>query len=142
VIHTCASSLTVKAADSSKNKKDKRMANSNEYMREYMKQYSAKRRLRALGYLGGVCVSCGNQDGLEIHHIDPATKSFTLAKGWHHSWAKIISELDKCEILCDDCHKEHHKVDNEHGTPHRYWQGCRCEPCKKANTEYHKAMKK
>jgi len=101
------------------------MANSNEYMREYMREYSAKRRLKALDYLGGICVNCKGKEDLEIHHIDPKTKSFTIAKGWHHSWVKIVAELNKCEILCDECHKDHHKVINEHGTTRRYWQGCK-----------------
>lgn len=117
------------------------MAKDKEYMRNYMREYSAKRRLKALEYLGGVCVDCGLKDGLEIHHIDPETKSFTLASGWHHAWDKIVVELQKCEVLCDSCHKNRHKVVHQHGDVRKYWQGCKCASCKLAFAQYHKAWK-
>ena len=110
-------------------------------MREYMKKYSANRRLKALDILGGCCSKCGSQDGLEIHHIDPSTKSFTLGSGWHHAWPKIEAELKKCEILCEQCHIKHHKSKAEHGTVQRYWRGCKCVECKAAYAAYHKAYK-
>lgn len=118
------------------------MANSNEYMREYMRKYSADRRLKALSILGGVCVGCSSKENLEIHHIDPETKSFTLAKGWHHAWNKILDELQKCQILCEDCHKLEHKSTFPCGTIQRYSRGCRCDACTAANTEYHKNYRK
>lgn len=116
----------------------KGMANSKEYMREYMKTYSAKRRLKALAYLGGVCVACGTTDDLEIDHVDPSTKSFTLARGWHHAWSKIETELDKCQILCKPCHDTKHGSKWPCGTAQRYWRGCRCKPCTTANSKWNK----
>ena len=109
----------------------------NEYMKEYMKTYSAKRRQDALDLLGGQC-NCGSVVDLEIHHVNPALKSFTISQGWHHSWEKILRELEKCEILCKACHIDHHRASNQHGTTRRYWQGCRCDLCKKAMSVYNK----
>lgn len=103
-----------------------------------MQKYSSQRRLDALDVLGGACVHCGGVEDLEIHHIDPATKSFTIAAGWHHSWAKILQELQKCQILCRDCHRDHHRVVNPHGSVRRYWQGCRCDACKAKMSAYNK----
>ena len=115
--------------------------NYNQYMKVYMREYSAKRRLKALELLGGQCVKCESKDGLQIHHKDPSKKSFTLASGWHHAWAKIEEELSKCEILCNSCHIKHHTSSHSHGDVRRYWQGCRCRPCKSANTTHNRTYR-
>ena len=57
--------------------KDK--AQYNEYMRVYMKRMWDDRRKAAIDHLGGKCVHCGTSHGLEFDHIDPLTKSFTIA---------------------------------------------------------------
>lgn len=119
------------------------MANSKEYMREYMRQYSADRRQKALGLLGGKCVVCGSTQNLEIDHIDPTTKSFTLARGWHHAWDKVVKELEKCQILCSTHHIEKSKIDNKKEITHgRYWSAyvykCKCEICSNFKVEYNK----
>lgn len=49
-----------------------------EYMRDYRERTSEAKRQRARDYLGGVCVVCGTTDGLDFHHVDPSTKSFTI----------------------------------------------------------------
>ena len=50
---------------------------------------------------------------LTFHHVDPKLKSFSLdlnniaQKHWH----KVIEELDKCDLLCHNCHHELHHPD-------------------------------
>lgn len=55
------------------------------------------------------CISCGNSDirVLEFDHIDPKTKSFSIARaiGDIRSWDEIQKELKKCQVLCANCHK-------------------------------------
>ena len=55
--------------------------------------------------LGGSCVVCGATEGLQIDHLDPDQKSFTLGKLWSASQERFLDELSKCQLLCDDCHK-------------------------------------
>ncbi len=44
---------------------------------------------------------------LEFHHIDPATKSFSLSqKGVTRSLAAARAEAAKCVLLCGNCHAE------------------------------------
>lgn len=107
------------------------VSNDREYMREYMKQYSAKRRQKALDLLGGVCVVCGTSENLEIDHIDPSTKSFTIARGWHHAWSKIEDELRKCQLLCQPHHiaKSSAERSVDHGAGLTGKKNCRCELC-------------
>jgi len=69
-------------------------------------------RKKIVNVLGGKCIFCGYSSyvgALNAHHIDPSTKTFGLSnKGLCRSWAKILSELKKCVLLCSNCHAEIH----------------------------------
>lgn len=64
----------------------------------------------AIEYKGGKCQICGYnkcERALEFHHKNPDEKSFGLgAKGLTRSWEKTKIELDKCVLLCANCHRE------------------------------------
>ena len=66
----------------------------------------------AVEYKGGKCIKCGYNKyvgALEFHHLDPSQKDFAIAsKGYTRSWEKIKEELDKCILLCSNCHREEH----------------------------------
>lgn len=66
----------------------------------------------AIKYKGGKCQICGYDkcDGaLEFHHIDPSKKDFGIAQnGYTRAWSKIKEELDKCILVCANCHREIH----------------------------------
>jgi 5-methylcytosine-specific restriction endonuclease McrA len=52
----------------------------------------------------GPCAYCGSWERLEVDHINPEEK-------WSHRiWAyreeKRLKELEKCQVLCYDCHKQ------------------------------------
>jgi 5-methylcytosine-specific restriction endonuclease McrA len=84
--------------------------------REYLIKavYARRKKLRemAIAYKGGKCEICGYIkciDALEFHHIDPAKKDFNISnKGYTRSWDRVKAELDKCMILCANCHRELH----------------------------------
>ena len=61
--------------------------------------------------MGEKCVKCGSKENLEIDHIDPHKKSFSIGKFITHSWAKIKPEIDKCQLLCKACHKTKSETD-------------------------------
>lgn len=73
--------------------------NSNEYMREYMRNHHNEQRSKALEYLGGKC-KCGSKKDLHFHHQDPSTKEFTISDGLKFGWERLVVELDKCILLC------------------------------------------
>ncbi len=83
---------------------------------EYMIKAVAKRRkklkLMAIEYKGGKCILCGYNKcvrALNMHHKDPSQKEFGLSsRGLTRSWKKVIQELDKCVLLCSNCHCEVH----------------------------------
>lgn len=68
-----------------------------------------KLKQQAINFLGGKCQLCGYDKcpaALEMHHIDPMEKEFTISKS--SSWNKIKPELMKCVLLCSNCHRETH----------------------------------
>jgi len=86
---------------------------------EYMKKAVAKRRKKvremALQYKGGKCEHCGYSKcsrALSFHHRDPKKKTFGVSsKGYTRSWEKVKNEIDKCILLCANCHMElHHGI--------------------------------
>lgn len=66
---------------------------------------------KAMQYKGGKCVSCGYDScraALEFHHLDKSSKEFNPSKGYKRSWEVLKAELDKCVLLCANCHREVH----------------------------------
>jgi 5-methylcytosine-specific restriction endonuclease McrA len=110
-------------------------------MREYMLRRYHARMQEAITFLGGKC-KCGLTEGLQLDHIDPATKSFTIAKMWSLSKEKFWIEVRKCQLLCQECHSDKTRKDlgqqdarKTHGTLSSY-RYCRCPECKAAQAEY------
>lgn len=73
------------------------------------------RKLKAdcVNYKGGKCQKCGYdkcQGALDFHHRDPKEKDFSLCKkyGCRKISDRIKRELDKCDLLCANCHREEH----------------------------------
>ena len=69
-------------------------------------------KYKAFEYKGGKCEKCGIISIPEIydfHHIDPLQKDFSIsAVGNTYSWDKIKKEIDKCILLCANCHRQIH----------------------------------
>lgn len=82
------------------------------YLRKAVKERRRKLREMAREYKGSKCAICGynkSQRALNFHHLDPKTKDFGLsARGLTRSWDKIKLEIDKCILLCANCHAEVH----------------------------------
>lgn len=77
------------------------------------KKRSSKHKLQGIAYKGGKCVVCGFDDVtrpevFDFHHVDPREKEYTLGKMKSFSWEHIKEELDKCILLCGNCHRTMH----------------------------------
>lgn len=67
----------------------------------------------AIEYKGGKCEICGYRKcnaALEFHHINMQEKEFTISKVRTLSLDVIKPELDKCMLLCANCHREQHQI--------------------------------
>lgn len=66
---------------------------------------------KCVEYLGGRCYRCGYDKcikALTFHHRDANAKIFTVSQMLDRSWGILVSELDKCDLLCFNCHMEEH----------------------------------
>ena len=58
------------------------------------------------------CSTCGynaNPAALHFHHTR-GEKLFSLRYGVakNYAWGRILAEIEKCDVLCANCHAEHH----------------------------------
>ena len=94
----------------------------NEYLNQSLQSYEAQqergriRKIQLIGLSGNRCGNCGynkNFAALEFHHTDPATKSFQLdlRSLSNRRWEAILGEVEKCQLLCSNCHAELHNPD-------------------------------
>lgn len=73
-----------------------------------------RRRLKELAIKrkGGKCIFCGYckcNAALDFHHVDESEKEFNLSlRGLTRSWKKIKQEINKCILVCANCHREIH----------------------------------
>ena len=67
---------------------------------------------KAVAYKGGGCEVCGYDRclaALTFHHRDPDKKDFGISDLMSIlQWKNLKKELDKCALLCSNCHYEVH----------------------------------
>ena len=54
------------------------------------------------------CVKCGSKERLELDHINPEEKEWNPKRSMcsKNLSEKFWKEINKCQLLCYDCHKE------------------------------------
>lgn len=61
---------------------------------------------------GGKCIKCGYNRcifALDFHHRDPLNKQFNLSSiNLSKNLEVLKKEVDKCDVLCSNCHRELH----------------------------------
>jgi hypothetical protein len=70
-----------------------------------------KVKQKAIEYMGGKCLVCGydkSTASLDFHHLDETTKEFGFSGNYNISWTRFQKELDKCVLVCANCHREIH----------------------------------
>jgi hypothetical protein len=70
------------------------------------------KKIRAVEYLGGKCIKCSKDDifCLDFHHAEEKEKMISRLLGGR--WSSLCKELDKCQLLCRNCHAELHSSVN------------------------------
>jgi hypothetical protein len=63
-------------------------------------------------YKGGKCIVCGYCKEIprayDFHHRDPKGKEFAISNYTVLNTGKLKEEVDKCDLLCKNCHAELH----------------------------------
>jgi hypothetical protein len=76
----------------------------------YTQDRRKKVKEQAIKYKNSKCALCGYDRciySLEFHHIDSDLKKFTIAHAaYQRKWSEVLDELDKCVLLCANCHRE------------------------------------
>lgn len=85
------------------------------YRKHYQKHKfdRQKNKVAAILYKGAKCSSCGityngeNASIFDFHHVDPSIKDTEISKMLNSSELTdtIKLELDKCTLLCSNCHR-------------------------------------
>ena len=74
-----------------------------------LRRFSIKKK--CLEYKGNKCERCGYDKckrALCFHHLD-GQKEFGISGAHCRKWADIVLELNKCILLCSNCHMEEHE---------------------------------
>ena len=87
----------------------------NKYQKTYQINRYHKRRKDAIIYLRNKCVVCGSESELELDHINPSSKRFSIAKMWSINKKSFWEEVEKCQLLC----KTHHKLKSDEELSHK-----------------------
>ena len=77
------------------------------------KERGLKRKYEYIMSRGGKCSQCGynkNLAALEFHHVDPNTKDKDYFNSRGGLTESLKTELDKCVLLCANCHREEHHL--------------------------------
>ena len=81
--------------------------------KEHMRQQKQKRRQEFLEWVWlvrkPICVCCGNYEKrlMNFHHIF-RPKLFTITSGMNKTKDDVFIEMEKCVVLCSNCHKMLH----------------------------------
>lgn len=85
--------------------------------KEYYKNRRLNLKKELVEYKGGKCEICDYDrciKALEFHHLDPNKKDFAISNCGLKDIVKLKKEVDKCALLCSNCHREVH--DGLHNT--------------------------
>lgn len=80
----------------------------NEY-KSKMRELNWNKLKKDLGFKG--CAICGYNKyigALDFHHLNPDEKEYAPAAIMHHQYQKVKAEIEKCIVLCSNCHREVH----------------------------------
>lgn len=86
------------------------------YQRDYLTNKRRNTKAKIVEYFSSKCNICGLKDHpcvYDLHHLDPKEKDFGIGAFLDRSWNKLYPELQKCILLCSNCHRKLHFVKEE-----------------------------
>lgn len=104
-IHNKQYSKKNKAAVNTKNTKwkSKRATENKVLIKQYVGDYE--------------CTHCGftseYDEVFDWHHKEKETKEFSIGNGYRKSWEELKNEIDKCILLCSNCHRILHAKERD-----------------------------
>ena len=83
------------------------------HRQELTNRHNQEKKRLAVKHFGGKCHDCGGifpQCVYAFHHLDPSLKDYNPSKAMTGKLDKMWKELDKCIMLCANCHMIRHHV--------------------------------
>lgn len=116
----CGKELPLDAFPWRDRKKGTRRADCKECHSKYMKQqYAQKKSIIEEQKAQQKCAKCGESRGyvLDYHHLNPEEKETTIARmtSNRYNLEDIQKEIEKCIVLCANCHREFHHFEKQNG---------------------------
>lgn len=75
------------------------------------KKFKNDRKIEAIKRLGGICNKCKKEYEpcvFDFHHVNRKEKEFLISKILSFSEERFWNEVDKCILLCANCHRIEH----------------------------------
>lgn len=101
--------------DASKAAKKRWKENNPDWIREDKNARYRRLKLLAMDLKNNKCNHCGieyngkNSPIFEFHHSDPTIKERGITRMLTNaSWDRVLAELEKCELVCANCHNQFH----------------------------------
>jgi len=63
--------------------------------------------------VGRGCADCGYDrypEALDFDHRPGSVKTKSVALMWNFPWERVLAEIDKCDVVCANCHRHRTKV--------------------------------
>ena len=78
---------------------------------EYQRRRRDKRKDILIEKFNNKCHDCGgsfHKCAYDFHHLNPLEKKFEIAPSLDRNWESILEEVEKCIMLCSNCHRVRH----------------------------------
>lgn len=87
--------------------------NNSERQKQFVRNREAKLLQWFREYKEALCCTICGEDHpacLDFHHRDPNEKEMEISTALSYGWSKerILVEIEKCDILCSNCHRKLH----------------------------------
>lgn len=82
-----------------------------DHVRKRERERAAARKETAVKHYGGKCHDCGVEYPpcvFDFHHLDPSQKDVNPSQAIGRNPEKMWEELDKCVMVCANCHRLRH----------------------------------
>ena len=83
--------------------------------RKRQREKRNSRKAHFVEYKGNKCYDCKQTFPIccyDFHHLDETKKSFEIAPGLDREIGVLTEEVDKCVMLCSNCHRIRHSIDS------------------------------
>ena len=85
--------------------------------KEKAKKLRINNKKKSVEFFNGICYDCGLKseyyDVYDFHHIDPSNKENEISDIMNRAWKTIQAEIEKCIMLCANCHRIRHAKERE-----------------------------